>query len=234
MSTFSSCLSLTHNPQHATRNFIIPTQQLNRSTTQRSSYRSLTHSPAQLIFTLLLVLASFFFFAQQAYSGSVTLAWDPNSPSENIAGYKIYYGTESRSYTGVIDITNGTLKKVSKLAKGYHYYFAATAYNDAGEESDFSEEVMVNTCTYKLSPGRKTFKPEGGVATVKVVTQTNCDWTATSGAGWVEIMDGHSGKGPGVITYSVEPNSTPEKKTAGSTFAGKTFTVTQKGSSIGN
>ena len=62
----------------------------------------------------------------------------------------------------MIDITNGTLKKVSKLAKGYHYYFAVTAYNEAGQESDYSEELVVNTCKYKLSPGKKTFNPEGG------------------------------------------------------------------------
>ena len=71
-----------------------------------------------------------------------------------------------------------------------------------------------------------------GVGTVKVVTQPNCDWTATSGTDWLQIMDGESGIGPGVITYSVEPNSTPEKRVADSTFGGKTFTVTQKGSTL--
>ena len=219
--------------QLKTRITCSPTQPLNYSTTQRSSYHPLNRSTTQLFFIpLLLILASLVLFAQHAYCGAVTLAWDPNSPSEGIAGYRLYYGTESRSYTGVIDITNGTLKKVSKLAKGYHYYFAVTAYNEAGQESDYSEELVVNTCKYKLSPGRKTFKPEGGVGTVKVVTQPNCDWTATSGADWLHIMDGESGFGPGVITYSVEPNSTPEKRIAGSTFGGKTFTVTQKGSTL--
>ncbi len=218
---------------HATQNFLAPTQPLNHSTTQRSSYQPLNHSITQLFFIpLLLILASLVLFAQHAYCGAVTLAWDPNSPSENIAGYKLYYGTESRSYSGMIDITNGTLKKVSKLEKGYHYYFAVTAYDEAGQESDFSEELTVNTCTYKLSPSRKTFKPEGGVSTVKVVTQSNCDWTATSGADWLQIMDGHGGKGPGIITYSVEPNSTLETRIAGSAFGGKTFSAKQKGSTL--
>jgi hypothetical protein len=217
----------------ATQNFLAPTQPFNYSTTQRSSYHPLNRSTAQLFFIpLLLILASLALFAQHAYCGAVTLAWDPNSPSENIAGYKLYYGTESRSYSGMIDITNGTLKKVSKLEKGYHYYFAVTAYDEAGQESDFSEELTVNTCTYKLSPSRKTFKPEGGVSTVKVVTQSNCDWTATSGADWLQIMDGHGGKGPGIITYSVEPNSTPETRIAGSAFGGKTFSAKQKGSTL--
>ena len=228
MLTFSS-----HLP--STQNFLATSQRINHSPIQRSFLPLINRSTTQLFFIpLLLILASLVLFAQHAYCGAVTLAWDPNSPSEGIAGYRLYYGTESRSYTGMIDITSGTLKKVSKLAKGYHYYFAVTAYNEAGQESDYSEELVVNTCKYKLSPGRKKFKPEGGVGTVKVVTQPNCDWTATSGTDWLHIMGGESGFGPGVITYSVEPNSTPEKKTAGSTFAGKTFTVTQKGSSIGN
>ena len=132
----------------------------------------------------------------------------------------------------MIDISNGTLKKVSKLAKGYHYYFAVTAYNEAGQESDFSEELTVNTCTYKLSPSRKKFKPEGGVATVKVVTQPNCEWTAASGSDWLQIMDGESGTGTGIITYSVEPNPTPEKRVADSTFGGKNFSAIQKGSTL--
>jgi hypothetical protein len=232
MSSFFSHLPVIHNSKLRIKNCFTPAQPLYHSTNQRSSYQPLNRSTTQLVLSLLLILASLVLFTQHAYCGAVTLAWDPNSPSEGIAGYRLYYGTESRSYTGVIDITNGTLKKVSKLAKGYHYYFAVTAYNEAGQESDYSEELVVNTCKYKLSPGRKTFKPEGGVGTVKVVTQPNCDWTATSEADWLYIMDGESGFGPGVITYSVEPNSTPEKRVGGSTLGGKTFAVTQKGSTL--
>jgi len=202
---------------------LTPTQPFNHSTVS---------SATALLFAFLLVLLSICTLPHHASAGAVTLAWDPNSPSENIAGYRLYYGTESRSYTGVIDISNGTLKKVSKLAKGYYYYFAVTAYNDAGEESDFSEELTVNTCTYKLSPSRKKFKPEGGVATVKVVTQPNCEWTAASGSDWLQIMDGESGTGTGVITYSVESNPTPEKRVADSSFGNKNFSAIQKGSTL--
>ena len=72
----------------------------------------------------------------------------------------------------------------------------------------------------------------GGFGSVKVKTQPDCEWTATSGADWLHIMDGHDGIGPGVITYSVDPNSTPEKKSAESNFGGKSFTVITKGSTI--
>lgn len=224
MSTFFSRKKSIQDSRFKIQDCLTPTQPLNHSTYWRST--------TQRAFSLLLILASLVLFAQPAHCGAVMLAWDPNSPSENIAGYKLYYGTESRSYSGFIDITNGTLKKVSKLAKGTHYYFAVTAYNQAGQESDFSEELVVNTCTYKLSPRKKTFKPEGGVGTVKVVTQPNCNWTATSDTDWLHIIDGESGVGPGVITYSVEPNSTPETRVASSTFGGKTFSAKQKGSTL--
>jgi hypothetical protein len=217
--TFPSHLLATQNSKLKTHNFCASSQLLNYST-------------SHFVFALFAILASLVLFPQHAYCGAVTLAWDPNSPSESIAGYRLYYGTESRSYTGVIDIANGTLKKVSKLAKGYYYYFAVTAYNEAGQESDFSEELIINTCTYKLSPRRKKFKPEGGVATAKVVTQPNCEWTAASGSDWLQIMDGESGTGTGIITYSVEPNPTPEKRVADSTFGNKNFSAIQKGSTL--
>jgi hypothetical protein len=45
-------------------------------------------------------------------------------------------------------------------------------------------------------------------------------------------MDEHDGIGPGVITYSVDPNSTPEKKFAESNFREKSFTVITKVSTL--
>jgi len=37
----------------------------------------------------------------------VTLAWDPNTESD-LAGYKIHYGTTSRSYTSTVDVNRVT------------------------------------------------------------------------------------------------------------------------------
>jgi hypothetical protein len=159
---------------------------------------------------------------------SIELAWDPNPPEENVTGYKIYYGNEPGSYTYVIDVRNSTLKSV-RLQKGYQYYFAVTAYNEAGQESEPAGPLGVNTCTHKLSPKKKTFKDIGGTGTVNVVTQPDCEWTAASSASWLRITEGRSGAGPGVITYSIEPNETYETRAAVSTFAGKFFTLKQKG-----
>ncbi len=73
-------------------------------------------------------------------SQSVTLAWD-SSTDPNVTGYKIYYGVASRVYTNTVDVGTATTVTVSNLLEGATYYFAATAYNSVGLESDFSAEA---------------------------------------------------------------------------------------------
>ena len=178
--------------------------------------------------TLILIIMSLAIVIWNGYCLSIKLAWDPNPPEENVAGYKIYYGNDLESYPFVIDVGYATLKSV-KLKKGFQYYFTVTAYNETGQESEPAGPLGVNTCTHKLSPKKKTFKDIGGTGTVNVVTQPDCEWTAASSASWLRITEGRSGAGPGVITYSIEPNETYETRAAVSTFAGKFFTLKQKG-----
>ncbi len=71
---------------------------------------------------------------------SVTLAWDA-SPDSSIAGYRLYEGVASRTYTNVIDLGNTTMATVSNLTAGVTYFFAVTAYDTNGLESDYSGEV---------------------------------------------------------------------------------------------
>jgi sulfur relay (sulfurtransferase) complex TusBCD TusD component (DsrE family) len=72
---------------------------------------------------------------------SVTLAWD-RSAGTNIAGYKIYYGVASRTYSNTNNVSNVTNATISSLASGTIYYFAATAINTSGSESGYSTEVV--------------------------------------------------------------------------------------------
>jgi hypothetical protein len=77
---------------------------------------------------------------------SIDLSWQP-SPDTNIMGYNIYYGTSSRTYTNEISVGNATSTTISGLAGGITYYFAATAYDSAGDESDYSNEISYNVPT---------------------------------------------------------------------------------------
>ena len=100
-------------------------------------------------FYVLLVLSltafmAFFFISpvtiQDAHAAEITLAWDQN-PESDIAGYKVYYGLESRAYSNVIDIGSYTSCTISGLEEGETYFIAATAYDTSGDESAYSGEI---------------------------------------------------------------------------------------------
>jgi hypothetical protein len=80
--------------------------------------------------------------ASNAPPKSVTLAWDPSVPSTGIAGYFIYYGGATGSYTNLVDVGLATNGVVSNLVAGTTYYFAVTAHDSSGLESDFSNEAV--------------------------------------------------------------------------------------------
>jgi hypothetical protein len=69
---------------------------------------------------------------------AVTLEWDRN-PETNVTGYRIYVGRQSRVYDSVLDVANQTVATIA-APQGVSFY-AVTAYNTDGLESDFSEEV---------------------------------------------------------------------------------------------
>jgi hypothetical protein len=79
----------------------------------------------------------------------VTLSWQPptqntnGSPITDLAGYMIHYGTAPADYKQVARIQNAGLTRfvLDNLAKGT-YYFAISAYNTNGLESELSGEVM--------------------------------------------------------------------------------------------
>ena len=67
----------------------------------------------------------------------------PLSLSE-IAGYKVYYGTEENTYPHSIDISNGSADghTIENLSSGI-YYLTLTTYDTAGRESKPSEEIKI-------------------------------------------------------------------------------------------
>ncbi len=71
----------------------------------------------------------------------VTL-WLSNSLSGNETGYKIYRGTNSRKYTDIFECGKNLTNVIPGQQMLVPYYYAATAYNAAGE-SDFGNELHV-------------------------------------------------------------------------------------------
>jgi hypothetical protein len=70
---------------------------------------------------------------------SVTLAWDP---SPGAVSYNVYYGVACAAYTSVVSAGANTTVSISNLAGSTTYYFAVTAVNADGLESDYSSELV--------------------------------------------------------------------------------------------
>jgi hypothetical protein len=164
------------------------------------------------------------------HSADITLAWNANSETD-IAGYKVYYGTASQNYDWVLDIGKVTTYTVTGLTSGSNYYFAVTAYDTSDLESTYSNQVSASACTYSISPQSENFTASGGTGFVRVSTQSGCSWTASSGVSWMTITSGNSGTGNGTVSYSISSNTNSSPRTASSTIARNTLTVTQAGSS---
>ena len=79
---------------------------------------------------------------------STTLTWTPPTENEDgtaltdLAGYRIYWGQESGSYTNSVTLDNPGMSSyvVENLAPGT-YEFVATSFNAAGVESAYSNAV---------------------------------------------------------------------------------------------
>ena len=96
-------------------------------------------------FGVVLLLLLFGFAHSAQGSLTPTLAWDANSEPD-LAGYTLHYGTASGVYD--VSVTLGLVTMYTlplALNPSNDYYFAITAYNDAGLESGYSNEVYFST-----------------------------------------------------------------------------------------
>jgi len=59
----------------------------------------------------------------------------------NAKGYKVFWGTASRSYSNVQDVGSQLNFRVKGLRRGKNYYFAGQSYNDK-VTSPYSTEVI--------------------------------------------------------------------------------------------
>ncbi len=94
----------------------------------------------QKLIVPLLVFLIFLSVHHSALAAQIKLAWDANTESD-LAGYKVYYGTASRSYGSSVDVGNVTSYALTGLTQGETYYISVTAYNTSGSESGYSSEV---------------------------------------------------------------------------------------------
>src|SRR5215813_4878638 len=101
---------------------------------------------------ILLACLSLAFAATPAQAAQVQLTWDAPLQADgtavpNLAGYKLYYGSQSGQYQTMIPVGLTTTYTVMNVSAGQTSYFAVKAYDSTGTESAFSNEVSVTPGT---------------------------------------------------------------------------------------
>lgn len=80
-----------------------------------------------------------------AGDGSVTLSWDPiTTHNSAISTYHIYYGTDMNALNKVVKTTK-TPVKLTGLSNGTQYFFAVTAVDAKGVESEQKSQLVAIT-----------------------------------------------------------------------------------------
>lgn len=110
-------------------------------------------------FGFVVVLAGLLTCGVAKGASTVLLQWTPNT-DPSVSGYNVYYGNQSRNYTNSFSVGNMTNAAVHGLVEGQNYFFAVTAYDDIGDESDYSDEsVYVVPGFLTLTPGANPGDP---------------------------------------------------------------------------
>ncbi|MCK5016284.1 MAG: fibronectin type III domain-containing protein [Candidatus Peribacteraceae bacterium] len=92
--------------------------------------------------TLALMLLLTLVVTATVNSYDVTIFWDANDEAD-LAGYRLYWGKESRNYMIVLDVGMNTTYTLHDFQDSTMYYFAVTAYDTATNESSYSNEDSV-------------------------------------------------------------------------------------------
>ena len=123
------------------------------------------------LFTLLLTIALLF---QYALAAEIRLAWSPNQ-EQDLAGYKVYYGTASGVYNGPgspINVGNVTSYRLLDLSPGQTYFIALKAYDTLGNESGYSNEVSGISRATRLDLDGDAFSDLAGLTSAGTVFYT--------------------------------------------------------------
>jgi len=183
-------------------------------------------------------------------AGTVTLAWDASPGTNVIANYKVYYGVASATYTNAVSAGTNLTVSVSNLVAGATYYFAATAVDTSGLESDYSTEVstVINSpnqpptlnalanLTINEGAGQQTVNLSGitsgatnesqtlvitaSSSTTGLIPNPTVSYTSPNAAGSISFTPVAYAYGSAVITVTVNDGGTSNN------VISRTFTVT--------
>ena len=125
---------------------------------------------------LIFILLPLLFLVGLVAAQSVKLTWDA-SPSSGVAGYRIYYGTNSRAYSCELNAGCVQTQCVTLPRRG-RWFFAVTAYDTNAVESELSNEVQ-----YQERPRPPVLDGGNVVRLCPVIERSTnlVDWSAVLG-----------------------------------------------------
>jgi hypothetical protein len=157
-----------------------------------------------LTLAVLAFFALMFCWSITCEAAGTTLEWD-ESPESNVAGYYIYYGATSGTYTESVQVvgksTTSYLIANFNFTPGQTYYIAITPYTDTGEEGSYSNEIVYEEV--KPEPVTNLQSTAHTVGEWSSNPEITMQWTAaldTGGSG----LDGYS------IVWDTASNTLPD------------------------
>jgi len=127
--------------------------------------------------------------------------------------YRLEANPEPSPRTGTIEVPGAPM--VGVAAKGV-----------VGET--FTITQAGQACTYALDPTSYSHGAGEETGSFMVTAPAGCAWTAYPSASWIQLTDGGSGSGNGVVSYRVEANTGADRSRS-IVVHGVAFTVTQEG-----
>ena len=193
----------------------------------------------KLIINLLII---FVLTTQISYAASINLEWDANS-EEDLAGYKIYYGTSSGNYGTPISVGKISASELSGLTEGTTYYVAITAIDTSYNESEKSDEVngvaqsppstttsVATTTTTALATTTTTTASDTQAPTINITAPTASSTYSTSNS--TINIGGTSSDNVGITQITWSNNRGGSGSTSGTTSWSASNITLQEGYNI--
>ncbi|MEP7083635.1 MAG: BACON domain-containing carbohydrate-binding protein, partial [Betaproteobacteria bacterium] len=121
---------------------------------------------------------------------------------------------------------DATLSIATMAARG-NFAPDPTSVNDAPPRAQTTVRGTA-TCNYTLNPSNLSFSAFAQTMPVRLIAHNGCSWTAQSDAPWL-TLGATSGIGNAPLLVSVQPNPSPQPRTATIGVAGALVSVTQNG-----
>ncbi len=135
---------------------------------------------------LSLIMAAAILYPVQLLAVSIEVSWNANTETD-LAGYKVYYGTQSGTYASTLNTGKTTTATIDNLQTGKTYYVTMSAYDTSGNESEKSAEVSISIPVPDTTPPTGSITINSGAATASSRTVT-LSLTATDTEGTVAAM----------------------------------------------